>query len=575
MSEATAIPARQLAWLLHGAGVENLGGPDHGPEEIDVPHCGPDELLARIDTCGVCFSDLKIVKQGGSHARLYDRDLAREPVIMGHEPAVTLVQVGENLRDKFAVGERYVVQADIYVNGKSIAFGYMLPGAYEQYALLGEEVLRGDDGCYLLPIEKADTGNAAASLSEPWACCVAAYKVAQRPHFAPGGVVWVAACDPSKPATLGSVFAPGKPPAQVIATDLPGGLAAELLAACSAAGVPFVARDGRATAESVESVRAEHAPDGFGDVVLVGATEPALVEAASKALGRNGTLALIDPAASLPVSIDVGRVHYDYLVHVGSTDGNVESAYASRRGLALKPGGTAWFAGAAGPMGQMHVQLAVERANGPSLVVGTDVDDARLEHLRKRLAAKAEAKGVRLVLFNPLKDPRGLEAAMAELAPEGFDDIVVLAPLAPVVQQCWGYLGAQGVMNVFAGLPKGTLATLDAAAFAHKSARIFGTSGSGMDDLREVLALTESGELDTNLSVAAVGGIDSFRDAVIATQEGRYPGKIVCYPQIRLPLVGLAELRDSLPAVAEKLGPSGEWTVAAERELLKGTKGNG
>ncbi len=575
MSEPSALPTRQRAWLLHGAGVENLGGPDLGPEEIDVPVCGPDELLARIDCCGVCFSDLKIVKQGGSHARLYDRDLARDPIIMGHEPTVTIVQVGANLRDTFEVGRRYVVQADIYVNGKSIAFGYMLPGGFEQYAKLGAEVLHGDHGCYLLPIEKETTGDAAAALSEPWACCVAAYKVSQRERLAAGGAVWIAACGTPAPATLGAVFPEGAGPATVIATGLPAGLLSELTAACAAAGTRLVERSGPATVELLAALRAEFAPDGFSDVVLLGATEPALVEAASAALARFGTLALVDPAESLPCSIDVGRVHYDYLVHAGSTNGDIATAYRASRPLALEPGGAAWFAGAAGPMGQMHVQLAVERSNGPSVVVGTDVDDARLAHLRERLAAKAEAKGIRLELFNPLKDPRGQDAVLRELAPEGFDDIVVLAPLAPVVQQCWGYLNHEGVMNVFAGLPKGTMATLDVAAFAHKRVRVLGTSGSSMEDLAEVLALTERGELDTNLSVAAVGGIDAFREAVIATQEGRYPGKIVCYPQIDLPLTGLGELAERLPAVAAKLGPSGEWTVAAERVLQKGTKSDG
>jgi len=360
LSDQTKIPERQLAWLLHGAGVENLGGPDHGPEEIPVGRPGRGELLARVDACGICFSDLKIVSQGGSHARLYGRDLAAEPVIMGHEPAVTIVEVGEDLRDRFRPGERYVVQADIYVGGKSMAFGYMLPGAFEQYVILGEHVLAGDHGCYLLPIRKESTSCSAAALSEPWACCVAAYNAVQRTSFADGGVVWLRAFDGAG-ATLGDVVDEAAPPAMIVTTDVPPGLFERVLAICTDLGIACAARDGAA----LEDVKAEFAPDGFSDIVLVGPCTDADAQAASAALARGGTLALAGPPATLPTVVDIGRVHYDALMHVGSTDGCIGSAYKARRGFRLKPDGSAWFAGAAGPMGQMHVQLAVERANAP------------------------------------------------------------------------------------------------------------------------------------------------------------------------------------------------------------------
>ena len=99
-----------------------------------------------------------------------------------------------------------------------------------------------------------------------------------------------------------------------------------------------------------------------------------------------------------------------------------------------------------------------------------------------------------------------------------------------------------------------------------------GTSGSAPEDLTETLHATETGRLNTNLSVAAVGGIEAFREGIEATQSGRYPGKIVCYPRIHMALAGLPELAERAPNVAAKLGSSGEWTVAAERELLRGVE---
>ena len=52
--------------------------------------------------------------------------------------------------------------------------------------------------------------------------------------------------------------------------------------------------------------------------------------------------------------------------------------------------------------------------------------------------------------------------------------------------------------------------------------------------------------------------------------ESRYPGKIVIFPQIQgLPLMGLDELAEKLPDVAEKLAPGNVWTKAAEALLIE------
>jgi hypothetical protein len=57
--------------------------------------------------------------------------------------------------------------------------------------------------------------------------------------------------------------------------------------------------------------------------------------------------------------------------------------------------------------------------------------------------------------------------------------------------------------------------------------------------------------------------MQSVRDAV-------FPGKVVIFPQIKnLPLTPLPELKEKLPTVYAKLKDGQEWTVEAERELLR------
>ncbi|MCX7668833.1 MAG: alcohol dehydrogenase catalytic domain-containing protein, partial [Anaerolineae bacterium] len=159
-------------WPLYGAGLENLGV-DRKPIRAPLPPYGPDELLVRHDACGLCFSDTKVIALGQNHPRIF-RDISKEPVVLGHEVALTVVGVGENLRERYHIGDRFIVQAEIYYKGVNWAYGYMLQGGLSRYNVLDERVLNGDDGVYLIPV-KPETGYAEAALTEPWACVTAAY----------------------------------------------------------------------------------------------------------------------------------------------------------------------------------------------------------------------------------------------------------------------------------------------------------------------------------------------------------------------------------------------------------------
>jgi hypothetical protein len=55
-----------------------------------------------------------------------------------------------------------------------------------------------------------------------------------------------------------------------------------------------------------------------------------------------------------------------------------------------------------------------------------------------------------------------------------------------------------------------------------------------------------------------------------AMMDGRYPGKIVIFPQIPdLPLMGLDELAEKLPEIAALLDENGFWTNEAEAALIE------
>ena len=124
----------------------------------------------------------------------------------------------------------------------------------------------------------------------------------------------------------------------------------------------------------------------------------------------------------------------------------------------------------------------------------------------------------------------------------------------------------QGVMNIFAGVARGTMVGLDLSEAYLKNTRVIGHSASGMEDMLLVLNKTYSGELSPNRSVAAVGSLSAAKDGLKAVKDATLAGKVVIYPNIKdLPLTPLPELKEKLPSVYALLNERGEWTNEAEQ----------
>ncbi|MBC7287739.1 MAG: alcohol dehydrogenase catalytic domain-containing protein [Armatimonadetes bacterium] len=566
------VPENHWVWFLYGAGLENLGR-DGRPELRPVPTYGPTELLARVDACGICFSDIKIIKAGAEHPRLYGRDLANDPIVIGHEVALTIVGVGDEMRGQYNVGDRFVVQADVYYKGVNLAFGYMLYGGFEQYVKLGDEVLRGDDGCYLIPIRAPELGYAEAALAEPWACVVCSYRWMHRRQLKHGGATWIIGTPEAqnKQYTLGALQ-DGPPPARVMVTDVPESLQGEVARLIAKWGARQCVGNGLSAGALRPFAESRTEGAGVDDIIILGGDRPEVIEECSAVLAREGILTIVtDHPLARPVSIDVGRVHYDQIRFLGCTGPDISVAYVESREPRLEPGGKFWVVGAGGPMGQMHVQWALEQPEPPEIIVASDIDRQRLAIVAARFSAVAQQRGSRLECLNPKEmEPAEFEQRLRELAPSGFDDICVLVPVPAIISDCARYLGRKGMLNIFGGVGRGTMAEIDLSPMALSLSRLQGTSGSDIEDLEMTLRLTEEGRLNTNMSVAAICGIDGAKDGLQAVVDARYPGKTVVYPQVEgLGLVGLDELPEALPNVAQKLSEGAIWSREAELELLR------
>jgi threonine dehydrogenase-like Zn-dependent dehydrogenase len=554
---------------MYGAGVENIGR-DGKPELVPVPEPGPNQLLVRVDAVGMCYSDVKLIKQGGSHPKLYNRNLATNPTRLGHEATHTVMKVGEALQDQFYPGQRLALQPDIYQQGRSTAYGYTIPGGLIQFHLIGPEVLDADAGSYVIPLE-GDIGYAEAALTEPWACVEAAYTQRRRLAPKPGGTMWIV----GQPGDSTQYeFSSGlDAPATVVVTDVPPALLRRVREEVAERGAELVARDGLLPADYQDLSADLTGGAGFDDIVLLDPRSAAMVSEAARLIARRGTFNLVgrEPLDDR-VQIDVGRIHYDYTAYVGNRGPDIAASYGEKRNRCeLRAGGTAVFVGAAGPMGQMHVQRAIEVAQGPITIIATDINPERLAALAESFVPLAEERGKRLIPFNPAEAEESLlDLVMRETDGRGVDDVVVCVPVAPLMADSAQLMAPDGMLVLFAGVPNGTLAPLDMSVVYLHNAQYTGTSGSTMDDQRMVVRKTLAGELSPNRSVGAIGGIEAAQDSVRAMMEGDYPGKIVVFPQLTgVPLTGLSELKETLPHIAERLGPGDVWTREAERELIE------
>ena len=74
---------------------------------IDMPEpaCGPDEVLIRVEACGICGSDVHGY-DGGSGRRI-------PPIVMGHEAAGTIERMGADVTD-YKPGDRVTFDSTVY-----------------------------------------------------------------------------------------------------------------------------------------------------------------------------------------------------------------------------------------------------------------------------------------------------------------------------------------------------------------------------------------------------------------------------------------------------------------------------
>ena len=528
---------------------------------------GPTQLLVKVEAVGICFSDTKLLKAFSTHLRkarvssgIGETALAEIssyvpgelPTVPGHEVAGRIVVVGDAVT-RHAVGERVLVQTDyrhLATPGSNAAFGYNFEGGLQEYVLLDERMIiePATGERFLIPVDDAPSGSAIALL-EPWACVEASYASRERASLTPSGRLLVVADSGHRVDGLAPLLAAVTPAAITVVSGEPG-QRAQLAAAVGGVAAAFVVAADASTL----------ATESFDDIVYFGA-DADRIEQLQGLLATGGVIDIVlgGDRIGRPVSVDVGRIHYDLTRWVGTPGGSAADGYAiAPADGELRAGDRVAVIGAAGPMGFMHVVRTASSALPGLSLTAVDIDDARLAHLADVAGPLAASRGIAAAFLN---------SRTAQLD-GGFSYVAVMVPAPPLVAQAVELAAAGARINVFAGFAAGTRAAIDLDAVLAKGVYLFGTSGSQIPDMQAVLAKLERGDLDTNISVDAITGMEGVTDALAAVEARTSGGKIVVYPALHdLGMVRLSELPARFPGVAAALY-EGRWTRAAEDALL-------
>lgn len=536
-----------------------------GPDELvlnhrkPVPRPGPYQLLCRVEAVGLCFSDLKLLKQFSHHPRKSEiisgtaADVLAEipsyapghqPTVPGHEAVVRVAAVGEAVSGARA-GQRYLVQTDyrwLPTEHANASFGYNFEGALQEYVLLDQRIITSPQGESMLIPASEDLAASAVALVEPWACVEDAYATRERRTPLSDGEMLVAAAPGVPTEGMASLLACGARPARI--TWLGPGMPAAV----------------RGVSVSPATDLAALPDAAFDDVVALGA-RPETVETLFGKVAPRGLflIACAGRRFARPVAVPVGRTHYGGIRLVGTTSADPADALRAVPGSGeLRPGEVVEVVGAAGPMGAMHVIRDLCQGVPGITVLAADLDDVRLASLRKIAEPLAAKHNVAFHSYNPQRERPSARPSY----------VVVMVPAPSLVAEAVSRAAEGGIINVFAGIPAEVTAPLDLDAYITKGLYMIGTSGSVLGDMRTVLAKVESGQLDTNLSVAAVSGLEGAVGGLRAVERREVPGKVIVYPACRgLGLTRLEELPAHLPQVAARLD-EGKWTRMAEEALL-------
>ena len=270
-----------------------------------------------------------------------------------------------------------------------------------------------------------------------------------------------------------------------------------------------------------------------------------------------------------PMSCIVGTFHAMYHTRAGSYEHD----------MGIVEGGKMALLASVGPMGLGAIDYAIHCDRRPSLLVVTDIDEARLARAASIYTVEEAAKnGVELHYVNTRME-NATEYLRELTGGTGYDDVICFAPVRPVIEQADDILGYDGCLNFFAGPTDSKFkANFNFYNVHYLYTHVVGTSGGNNDDLREAIQMMNEGKINPASMITHVGGLNCVVDTVLNLPK--IPGgKKLIYNHIDLPLTAIADFEelgktDPMFAELDRLckANNGLWNADAEKYLLAHAK---
>jgi L-sorbose 1-phosphate reductase len=323
--------------------VRLYGKKDLRLEEFDLPEIKDDEILVQVISDSICMSTYKAAVLGPDHKRV-PQDVAKHPIIIGHEMAGNIVQVGAKWQHQFQPGEKFALQPALNYKGSmdSPGYSYRNCGGAATYVILPQEVM--ELGCLV----KYD-GDAYydASLAEPMSCIIGAFHASyhttmgsyeHRMGIVEGGKLAILAG--AGPMGLGAIdyaLHSDRRPSMIVVTDVDE----ERLARAHAIFSPEEVKQQGIELIFVNTKNLQDVPGylksltggtGFDDVHVY-APIRTVVEQGDQILGRDGCLNFFAGPTDTNFSglINYYNVHYNAGHVMGTTGGNTDDMIESLR----------------------------------------------------------------------------------------------------------------------------------------------------------------------------------------------------------------------------------------------------
>ena len=297
-------------------------------EEFDLPELKDGEILIKIISDSVCMSTYKTVKQGSKHLRVPD-NIAKKPVIIGHEFCAEVVEVTDKWKDKFSVGDKVVMPPVLsYLGGmQTVGYSFGEIGGVSTYSIVYSHIIEND---YLIKLQSDCFFK--GSLIEPASCVIRGYKAnlhlddELKPflNIRPDGKVAIlAGCGPMGLVAIDIALHGDVKPSLLVVTDLNEerlNRAKEIFDPAEAEkdGIKLVFLKSSDKDELLSLTNSE----GYDDV-FVYAPVPAVVELADSILGFDGCLNFFAGPLDKNFSANFNfyNVHYQNH-HVAGTSGS-------------------------------------------------------------------------------------------------------------------------------------------------------------------------------------------------------------------------------------------------------------